>query len=400
MFIFVDNHTKEIYNNAVIVIKRVFPILAIAIFAAMLGIGIIVPLLPIYANELGATGPQLGMIFAGYGIVNTIATPIVGRFSDLRGRKLFLCFGLFFYTLLSLSYTLVGNIGHLIIIRFVQGIAGALVFPISMAYVGDLAPENEEGKWMGYANAAFFSGYGIGPLLGGVIGEYWGRNFSFYTMGGFCLLALLITIPFLPESRIRKAKERLKFSLKEIGASGIVRGVFTYRLVQAMARASLSTFLPLFVADRAGLGPALTGVLLAVNMLSITLLTAPAGTLVADRFNRRGIIVFGNLLYMASLALIPMATNFWFQILLCVPRGIGGAISMTAASALTVEEGRKFGMGSTMSILMMAMGIGMAVGPVAAGAIFDWLNINSAFYFAAVVSFVGTIVFAWFTRKS
>ena len=365
----------------------------------MLGIGIIVPLLPLYARELGATGPQLGMIFAGYGIVNTVATPIVGRLSDLKGRKAFLCGGLLFYTLLSFSYTLISGIGQLIAIRFVQGIAGALVFPISMAYIGDLAPENEEGKWMGYANAAFFSGFGVGPLLGGVLTEYVGRNFSFYTMGAFCLLALLITIPFLPEIKKRKTQERAKLSLKEMGASSTIRGIFTFRFVQAMGRASLTTFLPLFAANQAGLGPALTGTLLAVNMLSITLLAAPAGLLIADRFNRRTLIIAGSMLYMVSLALIPLSASFWLLILLCIPRGIGGAISMTAASALTVEEGRRFGMGSTMSILMMAMGIGMAIGPVAAGVISDWLSVGSTFYFGAGVIFVGTIVFSWLTRQ-
>jgi len=150
-------------------LKKVFPILAVSIFSAMLGVGLIVPLLPLYAQDLGASGTQLGIIFAGYGISNSVFTPIIGRLSDRRGRKIFLCIGLLFYTILSLGYVWAANVSQLTLVRLIQGVAGAMIIPIAMAYISDLSPEGEEGKWMGYANAAFFSGFGIGPLLGGTL---------------------------------------------------------------------------------------------------------------------------------------------------------------------------------------------------------------------------------------
>ena len=72
---------------------------------------------------------------------------------------------------------------------------------------------------------------------------------------------------------------------------------------------------------------------------------------------------------------------------------------MPAASALTIEEGRKFGMGSTMSMLTMGMNIGMALGPVISGSVVDLYGINSAFYFAGVAVMLGTSLFIWFTRS-
>ena len=83
-------------------IKKVFPILAVSIFSAMLGSGLIVPLLPLYAQDLGATGTQLGILFAGFSISRSVFTPIIGRLSDRRGRKIFLCLGLLFYSIISL----------------------------------------------------------------------------------------------------------------------------------------------------------------------------------------------------------------------------------------------------------------------------------------------------------
>jgi MFS family permease len=71
---------------------------------------------------------------------------------------------------------------------------------------------------------------------------------------------------------------------------------------------------------------------------------------------------------------------------------------MPAAAALTVEEGRKYGMGSTMSIFFLAMSIGLAIGPIISGVIADFINVNSVFYFGAVMGIIGTGLFIWFTK--
>ncbi len=378
-------------------LKKVFPILAVSIFSAMLGVGIVSPLLPLYASDMGASGAELGMIFAGYGISNSVFTPIMGRLSDRRGRKLFLCIGLAGYAIISLGYVWAANVSQLTLVRVIQGVAGAMIIPIALAYIGDLSPEGEEGKWMGYANAAFFGGFGIGPLLGGVLTERFGMNAAFYSMGGLCLLAFLVAVLLLPEIRQRKIGEKGHLSLKDMSRSPMVRGLFSFRLVQALGRGGVMTFLPIFVATYIGLGTTLIGILLAVNMLPMVVLLAPAGRL-ADRFNRKTMVILGNLMYLISAALIPLAHTFWQQIWLCLPRAIGGAISTLAATALTVEEGRKFGMGSTMSILMMAMGIGFAVGPLLSGVIADSVDINAVFYFGGIVGLIGTGLFMWFTR--
>jgi len=142
-------------------INRVFPILAISIFSCMLGSGIVVPLLPLYAESLGASGFWLGVIFAGYPLARILTTPIFGRLSDRRGRKPFISIGLLAYGIISFGFIWVNTVSQLVLLRLLHGIAGALILPIAQAYVGDISPPGEEGKWMGYANAAFFSGFGV-----------------------------------------------------------------------------------------------------------------------------------------------------------------------------------------------------------------------------------------------
>ncbi|HII07488.1 MAG TPA: MFS transporter, partial [Methanotrichaceae archaeon] len=77
--------------------KRLFDVLFISVFAAMLGLGIVGPLLPIYAENLGASGLWIGMIFSGFAAGRAIFMPIVGRLSDESGRKKFIVTGLLAY---------------------------------------------------------------------------------------------------------------------------------------------------------------------------------------------------------------------------------------------------------------------------------------------------------------
>jgi len=377
-------------------IKKVFPILALSIFSAMLGVGIIAPLLPLYADSLGATGIWLGVIFAGFSISRAIFMPIIGRLSDRDGRKRFICTGLLIYSIISLGYIWADTILQLTLVRLIQGAAAGMIIPIAQAYVGDIAPEGEEGKWMGYFNAAFFTGFGFGPLMGGILTDHFGMNAAFFTMGGLNLLAFLVTARFIPETRQRKAV-RPRLSFKETSTSGMVKGLFSFRLGYSTGRGAFATFLPIFAAACIDLSPTLIGVLLAINILLTSLLQVYSGN-IADRFNRRVLVALGSLINLIFLALIPFTRNFWQLLGLCIFGGLGGAISMPASSALTIEEGRKFGMGSTIAIFTMAMSIGMAIGPILGGIIVDYININSVFYFAAATGLLGTILFSWFTR--
>jgi len=378
-------------------IKKVFPILALSIFSSMLGVGIISPLLPLYAEQMGATGIWIGIIFAGFSISRTIVMPIVGRLSDRSGRKLFLSIGLLGYAIISLGYIWANSVTELTLVRLIHGVASGMILPIAQAYVGDISPEGEEGTWMGYFNAAFFTGFGFGPLMGGILTDYFGMNIAFYAMGGLNLLAFLLVIFFLPEIGQGKTPASPRASFKQMSTSSMMKGLFSFRLSFSIGRGILATFLPVFAGIYIGLSSTLIGVLLAVNILLMSLLQVYGGN-IADRFNRRVLIVVGSLTNLIYLALIPLGGNFWQLLGICVLGGVGGAIALPAASALTVVEGRRFGMGSTIAVFAMAFSIGMVIGPLVGGGIADFANINSVFYFGAAIGLVGTTLFIWFTK--
>lgn len=378
--------------------NRVFAILVISIFSSMLGVGIIAPLLPLYAENLGATAVWVGIIFAAFSISRGIFMPIFGRLSDLKGRKNFICIGLFSYAAISLGYVWANTVFELTAIRLVHGVAAAMIIPIAQAYVGDLSPVGEEGTFMGYFNAAFFTGFALGPLLGGVLTEYFSMNLAFYVMGALNFLAFLLALAYLPEiSNKTQGETSSKISFIDMAQSGVVKGLFSFRLAYALGRGSFSCFLPIFAAFTLGLSLGEIGIVLAANMLAMSLSQMFFGR-IANRFDRRGLVVIGSLLSITFLALVPWMQCFWQLLALSVFGGIGGALSMLTASVLAVEEGRTYGMGSTLSVFNMAMSLGMAAGPLLGGIIVSVLDTTSVFYFAAALGLLGIGLFVWFTK--
>ncbi|MFC2002262.1 MFS transporter [Chloroflexota bacterium] len=380
-------------------IKKVFPILGLSVFSSMLGAGIVAPLLPLYAESLGATGIWIGAIFAGFAISRTVFTPVFGRLSDRSGRKLFISIGLILYATISLGFVWTGTVYQLVLMRFLHGASAAMIVPIAQAYIGDVCPEGEEGRWMGYANAAFFTGFGFGPFIGGVLTEHFGIDASFLTMGGLNLVAFLVAALFLPEvSRRKLAANPAQLSFRKMSGSSTVKGIFSFRLGFSLSRGAFAAFLPIFATINLGLSPTFVGTLLAIHFLLRSLLGVVGGR-VADRLSRRVLMVIGSLINLTFLALIPLTHSFGQLLWLCIFGSLGGALAQPASLALSVEEGRKYGMGLTIAMFSMAMSIGMAIGPILAGVIADVASVNSVFYFGAAMGFAGAALFVWFTRS-
>lgn len=147
-----------------------------AVFIAMLGIGVIIPVLPQFAAQLGAGGFALGVITAAFSLSRGLLQPLVGDWSDRRGRKRFIVMGLIIYGMVGLLVPLAQSVAHLVYIRILQGIGAAMIVPVAMAYTSSLSPPGQEGKYMGMMNASLFCGIGFGPVIGGIIADRMGLD--------------------------------------------------------------------------------------------------------------------------------------------------------------------------------------------------------------------------------
>ena len=368
----------------------------------MLGLGIIGPLMPIFASRLGAAGIALGLVFSGFSLSRTITMPIVGYHSDKHGRKQFLVMGLILYSLISIGYLFTHHIIELIWLRLLHGMASAMVIPIAMAYAGELARRGKEGEMMGTFSIATMTGLGVGPLLGGVLTDWFGESAAFLALTVLSGFAAFLAFRFLPEQHGRRKKRSsgsFRENLKQVVQSRKIMGVLWFRFVMTLARGTIISFFPLYAA---AVGQSLSniGILLSINMLLMSLFQKPFGRLSDKTGWRLPFILAGMVLAAISLFLIPYAHSFVQLLILNLVMGIGGALAFPAAVALVVEFGRQIGMGSAMGYFNMALSTGMIFAPIFSGVIYDAVNIQAIFYINGTIILAGTVVFYGLIRSA
>jgi MFS transporter, DHA1 family, multidrug resistance protein len=377
--------------------RKAFAVLVASMFISMLGMGIVSPFLPIYAKTLGASSLEIGLVQAAFNLTGIATLLFIGRLSDRYGRKPFLAGGLIILAISSIGLMTARLPIHLILWRLIQGLGASAHLPIAQAYLGDITPEGSEGKWMGRFNAVLFAGMGAGPLVGGVLTDAFNITVAFLFMAVLNVLGFLATLVFLKEMP-RKIAVREHSSFFSPLKSRILRGVLSYRLTTGIGTSTMMAFLPLFADLRIGLSASLIGILLAVRT-PVSLAQTYTGHL-ADRWDRRMMVVYGGIASATAIALLPLTHNFWLLLLAYASMALGQAFGIPAANAYTVREGRTYGMGVSMTLFMLAMHVGNGVGPVALGGVADWLGLDSAFYAAAAFMAAGVALFAWLIRGS
>ena len=379
--------------------KRLFDVLFISVFAAMLGLGIVGPLLPIYAENLGASGLWIGMIFSGFAAGRAIFMPIVGRLSDESGRKKFIVTGLLAYAILSLGYVAAESVYSLTAVRFLHGLASAMVVPIAMAYIGDFSKQGEEGAYMARFQVSFFLGLGSGPLLGGLLNDTFGFSSAFYAMAGLSALAFLVTAAFFPETEKRSARgKKERISLRSVFSQPGVSAVLAFTALNAIVRGSLLVFMPLF-APEISVVPSQVGLILTVSIFLMAIFQIPLGRM-ADRGNAVLMILAGSIVSAASLALIPLSGSFWDLFLVACVNGLGSAVMMPPLMALTVKLGKKIGMGTSMGAYNTAMSLGIITAPLLGGMVMDLLSINAVFIMGGAIGTSATLAVYLLTRRA
>ena len=369
--------------------------LLISLFIAIVGIAFVIPFLPIIAIDYGASGLELGVIMASFSISMAITQPIVGRLSDRHGRKRFLLTGLAIYSLTGFAYVWASSIVDMSLIRLIQGVGGGLVFAVSMAYVGDLAPEEHEGRYMGMYNIAMFGGFGCGPLIGGLLKDNFGMNTSFIAMGILGAIAFLSILLFLPESQNsnydKKNQVGLGGAFKSILTEPRMIGIFVIRLAVMFSMVPSFIFLPVLLTTGMNASSTQIGLVITSRTLVTAALQYPFGW-VADKFNKV-ILTVASLFGMAIVvSLIGLSVQLWHAFVLFTLLGVMEAIFQPTNSAMILEGAKKHGIGTTLGIFNTAMSIGMFIGALAAGVLIDSFGMSTGFMIVGGVVLASTII--------
>ncbi len=361
--------------------------LLLSVFIALLGIGIIVPVMPVFATNLGASGFGLGLIIAAFSISRGLLQPIVGTLSDRWGRKRFLVSGLFVYTLIGLILPQAASVSNLVLIRALHGVGSAMIVPVAMAYMGDTAKKGEEGRTMSMLNIAIFCGIGTGPLLGGIFTDSWGMESAFYAMAalsGLALILVLLQMPATTEQLEPVRKLGMLQVLHSLLAGRRTRGILMARMSTMIVMVPTMAFLPLLMHQWFDASGVQIGLVIACRTLVNAVLQVPFGRL-ADRGDKVWLLKIGCLVVSMAMCLVPLADSFGWLLLLFAVLGTGEAVIWPALGALATEEGRRYGQGSMMGIFSLAMSMGVLLGALGAGISVDLFGLASSFVIIGIV---------------
>jgi DHA1 family tetracycline resistance protein-like MFS transporter len=344
--------------------SKLFTIFMI-VFIDLLGFSLILPLLPFYAEEYGASPVIIGLLTASYAAAQLVGAPLLGRLSDRFGRRPVL--------LLSISGTLVGflllgfaapigkvliswlggadtaiqtNIAVIFVLflsRILDGLTGGNI-SVAQAYITDVTDENNRARGLGMIGAAFGLGFIIGPAVGGLLSS-WGYAVPAFAAAGLSLVNLVAVSGFLPESLTKEARMRNSnrtrpgFTFKALWKAlnrPRVGPLLHVRFFFGLAFAMFQTIFPLFAQVSLGLDAQRTGFVLAyVGILSVLVQGVGIG-LIAKRVKENHLILSSTVMMMLALTFWAFTGNIWLLLVVLIPIAMaGGTLNTILSSALT-----------------------------------------------------------------
>ncbi len=366
---------------------------------AMVGLGIISPIIPNYASDLGASGIYIGLIYSSFSLSRAILQTPVGRLADTFSKKKIIVAGLIVYTIISVVYTFVTTPEQLILVRVFHGVGSSMMMPVAMAYAMNLTPKGEEGKYMGYLNTALFAGFGAGPFIGGYIYENYSIATVFHTMSVLVAISLVLTIVLVPDEESLGLKPKKKpVPIRTILTNKTLASILIYRAVNALGRGTIMSFLPLFAVQILGLSSTNIGIILSTGIFLNAFLQTPMGVM-ADRVNRKTLLIGGGLVSAVGYFYLVQTGTITEIFVARMIVSFGSALSLPAVTAIIAEEGRELGSGSTVGVFNTAMSIGQIIGPVFSGYLLDVYGMGSVFYFSGFISVISVIIFWAMSRR-
>ena len=357
-------------------------LLCFAAFATMLGIGIITPALPFYGQLLGASGFGIGVIFSAFVLSRTIFLPVFGSLSDTCGRRKLLLAGLAGYAIFSGLYVLADSVWSLALIRFLHGMAASMVFPVAIAYMGDIAEPGEEGRLMGGFHSAAFLGMSVGPLISGLLMDHVGISAAFLALSLISAVTAVICFFNLPDYR-PKPREKIPF-LAIVRHPALRIPIFFY-LVYSVAYATYLVYLPLVTRATGHFSGTDIGILIFCGTIVMAGVQKLSGRIV-DTQNKYFLLAAGISVIAAASLMIAFAGDFAGYLAAVIVLGCGFGLSLTTVAALVTIAGRTTGQGSAAGIVNMAQGLGLMIVPVIFGMVMDHDGIQMVFFVTAALA--------------
>lgn len=379
--------------------SRPFIVLFCAVAVASMGISMVSPILPVYAEELGATGIWTGLTFSIFAVSQTIISPFAGTWSDRYGRKPFIILGLLFYLVAALGYLSADTFLQVLVFRAISGCGTSLIFSVARAYIGDLVPSGHEGRWFGVFAVADIVGFGIGPIFSGALRDIFGFDAVFVgmalLMGSSAAIVTILLPRHVEVDRVARAIQPA-WSFTEALRDRLTLSLTILMCVSSMTFGAVFSFLSVRL-EHLGV----TGIAVGIAFASESFASAAAQPVMgplADRRDRRAIVIGGLLGSALVLAALGAAGSYVLIVVLMVAMGVAQAATMVGVAAMQVVAGRRAGMGTVIGLGSAGNGIGIIFGSVVGGALVQWFGLGAPFYLGAATMVLGAILVVWLLR--
>lgn len=391
--------------------KSQLAIIFFTVFLYLVGFGVVIPIVPLLAQNFGASPFQVGLLLSVYSLMQFLFAPFWGRLSDRLGRRPILLFCLLGECLAYIGFGLARSLEGLFIARMFAGFFGASISTAS-AYISDITPPEQRSRGMALIGAAFGLGFLVGPALGGGL-AWWGAHissephfdtsFAAFWVSGLCLANFLFGLRYLKESITEKAthqeqKNRLA-QLKQFLVQGLLGKLIAVFFLSSLAMSTMEATLVLFVGDRfhwtvreVSFGFAYIGLIMVISQGFLVRRLLPV-------VGERKILVTGLSLMAVALTLIPFSETIWMlgisQTLLAFGFSFTNPATLGSISLLSGPKEQGAVLGTTQG----TASLGRIIGPAVGGLLYQHVGMGSPFITGGILSFIGFSIVAFHFSK-
>lgn len=350
-------------------------VIFLTVFIDLIGFGMVIPILPFYAEKLNATPAEIGWIFSIYSWMQFFFAPILGRISDKVGRR-----PIIFLSLLgsAVGYFVIGFAETLTLVfigRVICGITGANI-STAQAYIADITSKENRAKGMGLFGAAFGLGFILGPAIAGLLSKY-GIHVPFYFAAGLSLLNAFALYLFLPESLKRDSDAPVPVRKNRIVGflSSFTKGDFgsinlVYFLL-VMAFSIMTYAFVLFTEYRYHYDAEDNGYLFTYIGVIAVIAQGMMFNPLVKRYGESWLVIFGSVLMVVGLFALPFLQpgEGGLPVLLTVMAmfAFGNSLASPGLTSLASKTAGEFDQGEQLGNMQSGASLARAIGPTLGG---------------------------------
>lgn len=376
---------------------------------AELGFATVIPLLPLHLTErLGASVRLVGVVVAAFALVETVAKTVWGAIADRVGRRPLIIAGLLLSSVAPLLMSVLRIPALFVPLRLVDGTGSSALWPASAAAIADTSPLGQRATAMGTLNSFFLVGLALGPALGllvvGFTGSY---RVGFYTASAILasaavLAALLLRgiddVQHRPLPDDVAVSPRLRDVVTSARMSPTLLAMLVVAFVQMFGVGVLAPILVIYAKRVIGLSEQQIGTLFLAAVLVVAAASVPAGR-IADRRGKIPAVVWGMVAATAGMWLLPLTVRPELLVVAAALMGAGYTLSAPAWHALVSELAPPGRVGLAMGAAQTAEGIGLVLGPLLGGVLWDTVSERAPFVATAIVLTIGTAILLMAIRR-